>query len=95
MERLKKLINNQRVSGYIIPKNDEYFNEYIHESKDRLKFISNFSGSAGFAVILKNFDFKPSIHVHYNSRTVSVVDGLPKFKDLPKEFNGTGEITSE
>ena len=39
MERLKKLINNQRVSGYIIPKNDEYFNEYIHESKDRLKFI--------------------------------------------------------
>ncbi len=48
-----------------------------------------------FAVILKNLDFKPSIHVHYDSRTVSVVDGLPKFKDLPKEFNGTGEITSE
>ena len=57
MERLKKLINNQRVSGYIIPKNDEYFNEYIHESKDRLKFISNFSGSAGFAVILKNKNY--------------------------------------
>ena len=54
MERLKKLINSQGVSGYIIPKNDEYFNEYTDNSKDRLKFISNFSGSAGFAVILKN-----------------------------------------
>ena len=26
-------------------------------SKDRLKFISNFSGSAGFAVILKNKNY--------------------------------------
>ena len=37
----------------LFPKNDEYFNEYINQSSDRLKFISNFSGSAGFALILK------------------------------------------
>ena len=53
MNNFKKLIKKNNIDGYIIPKNDEYFNEYIDKSKDRLKYISNFSGSAGFAVILK------------------------------------------
>ena len=52
--KLKKLLKLFMIDGYIIPKNDEYFNEYVNQSSDRLKFISNFSGSAGFAVILKN-----------------------------------------
>ena len=39
------LLDKFNIDGYIIPKNDEYFNEYIHPSKDRLKFISNFSQS--------------------------------------------------
>ncbi len=45
------------IDGYLVPKNDDYFNEYVRESDDRLKFISNFSGSAGFAVILKNKNY--------------------------------------
>ena len=45
-EKFKKL----KIDGYIIPKNDEYFSEYAEN--DRLKKISNFSGSAGIAVIL-------------------------------------------
>ncbi len=57
MENFKKLFKRYRVDGYIVPKNDEYFNEYVPSSKDRLKFISNFSGSAGFAVILKNKNY--------------------------------------
>ena len=48
------LLDKFKIDGYIIPKNDEYFNEYISPSDDRLKFLSNFSGSAGFAIILKN-----------------------------------------
>ena len=48
-----------------------------------------------FAVLLEGFSFKPSIHVNYESKTVSVKDGLPKFKELPKEFNGSGEILPE
>ena len=59
---IKKKINNLRsqfrnydIDGYIVPKNDEFFSEFTN--KDRLKFISNFSGSAGFAVILKNKNF--------------------------------------
>ena len=46
MHKLIKLFNKNKINGYIIPKNDEYFNEYIHKSKDRLKFVSNFTVSA-------------------------------------------------
>jgi Xaa-Pro aminopeptidase len=57
MKKFKNLLKQYKLDGYIIPKNDEYFNEYISSAKDRLKFISNFSGSAGFAVILKNKNY--------------------------------------
>jgi len=55
--KLRKFFKSLAIDGYLIPKNDEYFNEYVSESKDRLKFISNFSGSAGFAIILKNKNY--------------------------------------
>ena len=54
---LRDNIKKYNIDGYIIPKNDEYFNEYIHPSKDRLKFISNFSGSAGFSIILRDKNY--------------------------------------
>ena len=57
INKLRKFFNSFAIDGYLVPKNDEYFNEYVTESKDRLKFISNFSGSAGFAVILKNKNY--------------------------------------
>ena len=44
-----------KIDGYIIPKNDDYFTEY--SKVNRLKIISNFSGSAGLAVILKNKNY--------------------------------------
>ena len=48
---LKEKFKKFEIDGYIIPKNDEYFSEYA--KNDRLNNISNFSGSAGIAVILK------------------------------------------
>ncbi len=57
IKKLKQLFKNERIDGYIIPKNDEFFGEYIPAYKDRLKYISNFSGSYGFAIILKNCNF--------------------------------------
>ena len=51
MKSLIKLFNKYKIDGYIVPKNDEYFSEYAQI--DRLKYISNFSGSAGYAIILK------------------------------------------
>ena len=55
--KLKKIISSFNIDGYLIPKNDEFFGEYIPENKDNLKFISNFSGSYGFALILKNDNY--------------------------------------
>ena len=57
INRLKKLFNNYKLDGYIVPKNDEFFGEYVPENNDKLKFISNFSGSFGFALILKNKNY--------------------------------------
>ena len=52
---LKKKFIKFKIDGYIIPKNDEYFSEYA--KNDRLKNISNFSGSAGIAIILKTKNY--------------------------------------
>ena len=52
---LKEKFKKFGIDGYIIPKNDEYFSEYA--KNDRLKNISNFSGSAGIAVILRKNNY--------------------------------------
>jgi len=57
IKKLKEILRKNYIEGYIIPKNDEFFGEYISSNKDRLKYISNFSGSYGFALILNNKNF--------------------------------------
>ncbi len=52
---LRKKFIKFNIDGYVVPKNDEFFSEYA--LKDRLKTISNFSGSAGFAIILKKKNY--------------------------------------
>ena len=52
---LRKKFKRLNIDGYIVPKNDEYFSEYA--KNDRLKNISNFSGSAGIAIILKKKNY--------------------------------------
>ena len=52
---LKKNFDALGIDGYVVPKNDEFFSEY--SIKNRLKTISNFSGSAGYAVILKKKNY--------------------------------------
>ena len=55
IKELKENFKKFKIDGYIVPKNDEYFSEYA--KNDRLKNISNFSGSAGIAVILKKKNY--------------------------------------
>ena len=57
LNKVKKLFKINKINGYLVPKNDEFFGEYIPEFKDNLKFISNFSGSYGFALILKKKNY--------------------------------------
>jgi Xaa-Pro aminopeptidase len=55
IDKLKDQFLRYNIDGYVVPKNDEFFSEY--SNKDRLKIISNFTGSAGYAVILKKKNF--------------------------------------
>ena len=53
LKKLRKYFKTYNLDGYIVPKNDEFFGEYVDEGNDRLNYISSFSGSAGYALILK------------------------------------------
>ena len=55
IDEIKKLIIKNNIDGYLVSKNDKYFTEYSNSSS--LKLISNFSGSAGFALIMKNKNY--------------------------------------
>ena len=52
---LKKKFKKYNIDGYVIPKNDEFFGEY--SKIDRLKIISDFTGSAGIAIVLENRNY--------------------------------------
>ncbi len=52
---LRSKFKIHEIDGYIIPKNDEFFTEY--SKINRLEIISNFSGSAGLAIVLKNKNY--------------------------------------
>jgi Xaa-Pro aminopeptidase len=55
INELRKKFIKYNIDGYVVPKNDDYFTEY--SKINRLKIISNFSGSAGLAIILKNKNY--------------------------------------
>jgi hypothetical protein len=45
--------------------------------------------------MLPGIGFQPVIHVNYAEAVLPVRDGLPKMKDFPAEFGGSGEIVPE
>ena len=40
-------------------------------------------------------EFKPGVHVNYQGGVLRIKDGLPKLKDFPKEFGGSGQMLAE
>ena len=48
-----------------------------------------------FYATLPTLDFKPAVHVNYAETVLPMKDGLPKLKDFPKEFGGSGEAMPE
>ena len=52
---IKKFLDKNNLDGYIIPKNDKYFTEY--SKINNLYKVTNFTGSAGFALILKKKNY--------------------------------------
>lgn len=48
-----------------------------------------------FAATLPALEFSPGVHVNYAETVLPMRDGLPKFKDFPAEFGGSGETIAE
>ena len=44
---------------------------------------------------VKGLDYKAALHVNYGEKVLAVRDGLPKFKDFPADFGGSGEMLPE
>jgi len=49
---LRRKLEEARLDGFIVPRADEFQNEYVPANAERLRWLTGFSGSAGLAVIL-------------------------------------------
>jgi hypothetical protein len=48
-----------------------------------------------FAATIPTLAFAPGVHVNYAETVLPMRDGLPKLKDFPAEFGGSGEMIAE
>jgi hypothetical protein len=48
-----------------------------------------------YAAVIPDLPFKPGLHVNYSETVLHMKDGLPKLKDFPKQFGGSGIELSE
>ena len=79
---------------------------YSKTPKSDRKFCSNCGGHIMtvhepmglidvYAATLPKLAFKPAMHVHYAESMFPMKDGLPKFRDTPKEVGGSGETVPD
>jgi hypothetical protein len=48
-----------------------------------------------FAATIPDLSFVPEVHINYAETVLPMRDGLPKLKDVPAEFGGSGEVVPE
>lgn len=48
-----------------------------------------------YSATLPDLAFAPGVHVNYAETVLPMRDGLPKFKDSPAEFGGSGQMAQE
>ena len=53
LANLRAKMAEQNLDALVIPRADEYLGEYIPEHNERLRWISDFTGSAGVVIVLK------------------------------------------
>ncbi len=52
LAELRKTLEKDGLSGFIIPRSDAHQGEYVAARDERLQWLTGFTGSAGFAVVL-------------------------------------------
>jgi hypothetical protein len=48
-----------------------------------------------YAATIPSVPFQPGVHVNYGETVLPMRDGLPKLKDFPAEFGGSGQPVPE
>ncbi len=54
VSNLRDALARQNLDGYLLPRADAHQNEYVPKSAERLAWLTGFTGSAGFAIVLKD-----------------------------------------
>ena len=61
LELLKDNMIQKKYDALLVPREDMFSGEEVPRSEERLKYITNFTGSAGFAIIVSNENLKSAI----------------------------------
>ena len=48
-----------------------------------------------FSGLISDLEFTPTVHINYENAVLPIRDGLPKLKDMPAEWGGSGEHIAE
>ena len=85
LELLIYKMRQKKYDALLVPREDMFSGEEVPKSEERLKYITNFTGSAGFAIIVSNKNLKSAIFSdgRYQLQLKKQVD--TKFFDV---FNG-------
>jgi Xaa-Pro aminopeptidase len=85
LELLTHKMRHKKYDALLVPREDMFLGEEVPKSEERLKYITNFTGSAGFAIISSNPNLKSAIFSdgRYQLQLRQQVD--TKFFDV---FNG-------
>lgn len=52
LKRLRAVLNQRGLDGYLVARADEHQNEYLPSSEERMAWLTGFTGSAGFCIVL-------------------------------------------
>jgi hypothetical protein len=48
-----------------------------------------------YAAVIPALKFQPQLHVNYGETVLPIRDGLPKLRDFPSEYGGSGQAVPE
>jgi len=73
LNEIREILKDKNLDGFFVPMSDEYQNEYISDHDKRIEFLSGFTGSAGFILILidKAIFFTDSRYIIQSEKQIS------------------------
>ena len=54
LKALRAALERPRLDGFLVPRADAHQNEYVAPCEERLAWLTGFTGSAGFAIVLRD-----------------------------------------